>query len=85
IGLAGGLRPQGYVHNPMDWVDPFGLVGCSSDAITLRKNMISSGKEEPPYPHAAHHNVMSNSTHPDVVATREHMECSGQLKLATSL
>ncbi|NPE50584.1 hypothetical protein E0I03_05230 [Dickeya dadantii] len=28
IGLAGGLRPQGYVHNPMEWVDPLGLVGC---------------------------------------------------------
>ncbi|WP_459583120.1 HNH endonuclease, partial [Dickeya oryzae] len=25
IGLAGGLRPQGYVHNPLEWVDPFGL------------------------------------------------------------
>ncbi|MDP2571923.1 RHS repeat-associated core domain-containing protein [Vibrio penaeicida] len=25
IGFAGGLRPQAYVHNPMDWVDPFGL------------------------------------------------------------
>jgi RHS repeat-associated protein len=25
IGLGGGLRPQGYVHNPVDWVDPFGL------------------------------------------------------------
>nr|WP_237712659.1 RHS repeat-associated core domain-containing protein [Dickeya zeae] len=25
IGLAGGLRAQGYVHNPMEWVDPFGL------------------------------------------------------------
>ena len=28
IGLAGGLRPQGYVPNPMEWVDPLGLVGC---------------------------------------------------------
>ncbi|MFP1787779.1 RHS repeat-associated core domain-containing protein, partial [Lonsdalea quercina] len=28
IGLAGGLRPQGYVHNPLEWVDPLGLVGC---------------------------------------------------------
>ncbi|MEF1257197.1 RHS repeat-associated core domain-containing protein, partial [Vibrio sp. M260112] len=27
IGMAGGLRPQAYVHNPMDWVDPFGLAG----------------------------------------------------------
>ncbi len=25
IGLRGGLRPQGYVHNPVDWVDPLGL------------------------------------------------------------
>ncbi|MFP1902423.1 RHS repeat domain-containing protein [Lonsdalea quercina] len=27
IGLAGGLRPQGYVHNPLEWVDPLGLSG----------------------------------------------------------
>ncbi|WP_415846638.1 RHS repeat-associated core domain-containing protein, partial [Vibrio aerogenes] len=25
IGFAGGLRPQGYVHNPVAWVDPLGL------------------------------------------------------------
>ncbi|MEQ9883631.1 hypothetical protein ABRP83_15850, partial [Pectobacterium brasiliense] len=25
IGLAGGIRPQGYVHNPLEWVDPLGL------------------------------------------------------------
>uniref|UniRef100_UPI0006859B87 RHS repeat-associated core domain-containing protein n=1 Tax=Oceanospirillum beijerinckii TaxID=64976 RepID=UPI0006859B87 len=25
IGMAGGLRPQAYVHNPVDWVDPLGL------------------------------------------------------------
>ncbi len=25
IGFAGGLRPQGYVHNPLEWVDPLGL------------------------------------------------------------
>ncbi|WP_413227033.1 RHS repeat-associated core domain-containing protein [Dickeya parazeae] len=31
IGLAGGLRPQGYVHNPMEWVDPFGLSGCPGE------------------------------------------------------
>ena len=28
IGLLGGLRPQGYVHNPLEWVDPLGLVTC---------------------------------------------------------
>ncbi|MFP1814151.1 RHS repeat-associated core domain-containing protein, partial [Lonsdalea quercina] len=33
IGLAGGLRPQGYVHNPLEWVDPLGLAesGCKTD------------------------------------------------------
>ncbi|HAS6361776.1 TPA: type IV secretion protein Rhs [Vibrio vulnificus] len=25
IGFAGGLRPQAYVFNPLDWVDPLGL------------------------------------------------------------
>ncbi|PID44178.1 MAG: hypothetical protein CSB47_11605 [Proteobacteria bacterium] len=28
IGLLGGMRPQGYVHNPNGWVDPLGLAGC---------------------------------------------------------
>ncbi|MBW5894830.1 RHS repeat-associated core domain-containing protein, partial [Pectobacterium polaris] len=33
IGLGGGLRPQGYVHNPLEWVDPLGLAesGCKPD------------------------------------------------------
>ncbi|MEI7184351.1 RHS repeat-associated core domain-containing protein, partial [Pectobacterium carotovorum] len=26
IGMLGGIRPQGYVHNPLEWVDPLGLV-----------------------------------------------------------
>ncbi|MEI7335649.1 hypothetical protein WCT89_22280, partial [Pectobacterium versatile] len=25
IGLGGGIRPQAYVHNPLEWVDPLGL------------------------------------------------------------
>ena len=29
IGLSGGERPFGYVGNPLDWVDLFGLAGCS--------------------------------------------------------
>ena len=29
IGLAGGETPYAYVHNPMGWVDPFGLAICS--------------------------------------------------------
>ncbi|MFP2424329.1 RHS repeat-associated core domain-containing protein, partial [Pseudescherichia vulneris] len=29
IGLAGGVNPYGYVHNPLGWVDPLGLACCS--------------------------------------------------------
>ena len=28
IGMAGGLRPQAYVTNPLEWVDPLGLAEC---------------------------------------------------------
>ncbi|RYC37114.1 EndoU domain-containing protein [Pectobacterium zantedeschiae] len=31
IGLAGGIRPQGYVHNPLEWVDPLGLAKTVCD------------------------------------------------------
>ena len=29
IGLAGGETPYAYMHNPWDWLDPFGLAGCN--------------------------------------------------------
>ena len=34
IGLAGGDRPYGYVHNPISWVDPLGLTPC---AVSTKK------------------------------------------------
>ncbi|WP_232487483.1 RHS repeat-associated core domain-containing protein, partial [Pectobacterium parmentieri] len=38
IGLLGGIRPQGYVHNPLMWVDPLGLTlkEGSKDNIVYR-------------------------------------------------
>ena len=30
IGLLGGETPYAYVHNPMGWLDPFGLAGCGN-------------------------------------------------------
>jgi len=30
IGLAGGVNPYGYVHNPLGWIDPLGLACCAS-------------------------------------------------------
>ncbi|WP_229015788.1 RHS repeat domain-containing protein [Photorhabdus bodei] len=29
LGLAGGVNPYSYVHNPTGWIDPLGLTGCS--------------------------------------------------------
>ncbi|CAM3682380.1 RHS repeat-associated core domain-containing protein [Yersinia entomophaga] len=28
IGLAGGMNPYSYVHNPLGWIDPLGLSTC---------------------------------------------------------
>ncbi|WP_211353898.1 RHS repeat domain-containing protein, partial [Xenorhabdus doucetiae] len=37
IGLLGGVNPYGYVHNPLSWVDPWGLAG-ENCAVNLLKN-----------------------------------------------
>nr|WP_080965273.1 RHS repeat-associated core domain-containing protein [Pectobacterium peruviense] len=43
IGVLGGKNNYGYVHNPMDWVDPFGLAGCSVlDDIIKDANKVAS-------------------------------------------
>jgi len=39
IGLEGGLRTHGYVHDPMQWVDPLGLAGCPRKAIVVGEGM----------------------------------------------
>lgn len=39
IGLEGGLRTHGYVHDPMQWVDPWGLAGCPKKAIVVGEGM----------------------------------------------
>ena len=45
IGLAGGETPYAYVHNPMGWVDPFGLAGCGiGKSLTVSKPKILSDK-----------------------------------------
>lgn len=39
IGLAGGLRTHAYVHDPLQWVDPWGLAGCwSTERANYWKN-----------------------------------------------
>lgn len=44
IGFAGGLRPQGYVHNPLEWVDPLGWVGDPANATHITYQGIKDGK-----------------------------------------
>jgi RHS repeat-associated protein len=40
IGLEGGLRTHGYVHDPMQWVDPLGLAPvCPKKPIVLGETM----------------------------------------------
>ena len=33
LGLGGGVRPQGYVDNPLSWIDPLGLASCFEDFV----------------------------------------------------
>ena len=45
IGLNGGETPYAYVHNPMGWVDPFGLACCGAGkSLTVNKPKILSDK-----------------------------------------
>lgn len=39
IGLEGGLRTHGYVHDPVQWVDPWGVAGCPKKAIVVGEGM----------------------------------------------
>ncbi|CDL81102.1 RHS family protein [Xenorhabdus miraniensis] len=65
IGLLGGLNPYGYVHNPTGWVDPLGLVGCSTK---LGKNMMEDmglPRSSKWSGHQAHHVIPKElATHP---------------------
>jgi len=44
IGLAGGVRPQGYVDNPLSWIDPLGLATCPKRVAAKITENASNGK-----------------------------------------
>ncbi|XWR56576.1 RHS repeat-associated core domain-containing protein [Dickeya zeae] len=49
LSILGGEQNYAYVHNPVGWVDPFGLAGCASvdkDGILSIKNKFSPGSAE---------------------------------------
>ncbi|WP_294925885.1 RHS repeat-associated core domain-containing protein [uncultured Paracoccus sp.] len=65
IGLMGGLRPQAYVADPNNWVDPMGLSGCGG------KRPRNSDKKPPTIQEKrAHHNARVDDV-------RRHLEAEG--------
>ncbi|MCS3769585.1 RHS repeat-associated protein [Aeromonas hydrophila] len=48
IGFAGGLRPQGYVHNPLEWVDPLGLTPLNQGGFSVY-GLYDQGADKPYY------------------------------------
>jgi RHS repeat-associated protein len=48
IGLDGGTRTYGYVHNPLSWIDPWGLACANVDnqGVLNLKNKFSPGSAE---------------------------------------
>lgn len=70
IGMAGGLRPQAYVHNPMAWVDPLGLSGCPEDA---------TGRPFTSYQYSVMHEVrLENGKDFPNVSDRKHFQTSNK-------
>nr|WP_261801489.1 RHS repeat-associated core domain-containing protein [Vibrio vulnificus] len=48
IGFAGGLRPQAYVFNPLEWVDPLGLTPLNQGGFSVY-GLFEEGAELPYY------------------------------------
>jgi len=44
IGLAGGVNPYGYVHNPLSWVDPLGLMPWAWNPDGMGHHLIPRNK-----------------------------------------
>nr|WP_240002130.1 RHS repeat-associated core domain-containing protein [Photorhabdus bodei] len=42
LNLSGGFNPYGYVHDPVNWIDPLGLAGCP---LPNRRQALNKGKD----------------------------------------
>ena len=60
IGLAGGVNPYGYVHNPLSWVDPLGL--CKTDVEN--KNPFGTYRPDRPLPRDKNGNPIPDTNVP---------------------
>ncbi|SCZ74349.1 RHS repeat domain-containing protein, partial [Photorhabdus luminescens] len=50
LNLAGGVNPYSYVHNPANWIDPFGLAGCNAVKAKSRNDAIRQAKNHAQVP-----------------------------------
>ena len=60
IGLAGGETPYAYVHNPMGWVDPFGLNSKKCNLVKKSENINWT-------PHGYKHVAPKNKSWNDII------------------
>ncbi len=67
IGLLGGTRTYGYVHNPLAWVDPLGFAGCTDKDLYAFGN-----KAGPREPRIEGYNLKPGQT-PDLVPNEQGM------------
>ena len=67
IGIKGGLNTYAYVHNPLEWTDPFGLAPKSCTAGKIQKNAeqgkVRRGKD--------YHGRLGNEMERDILSSPE--------------
>ncbi|WP_269468747.1 RHS repeat-associated core domain-containing protein [Photorhabdus akhurstii] len=53
LNLSGGFNPYGYVHDPVNWIDPLGLAGCNAQ-FNSRKDALRAAKRNAGIPMNQH-------------------------------
>ncbi len=50
LNLSGGFNPYGYVHDPVNWIDPLGLAGCPGAESQSPSDFARSWQGQGDYP-----------------------------------
>jgi len=74
IGLAGGIRPNAYVHNPLTWIDPLGLAGCTLKKVDADDHDYVLTLDRSVYPQAfGHISDAIKAGHPSIITIQRAM------------